>query len=141
MFTDPQASPPGFPFKVVVVPGTLSDPFVYDARERLCDLGYLRELYKRDDGSVGYRCPAEPIDDYLNKGGDIAETTGRKCLCNGLLANIGLGQRRERGYLEPTLLTAGDDLTNLARLLTPGADSYGVADVLRYLLSPADAAR
>jgi nitronate monooxygenase len=136
VFTDPLASPTGFPFKIVQLPGSASSEAEYAARPRICDLGYLRELYKREDGTVGYRCPAEPIGDYLDKGGDLAETTGRKCLCNGLLANIGLGQRRERGYLEPPLLTAGDDLANLARLLPPGADAYGAAGVLRYLLTP-----
>jgi nitronate monooxygenase len=137
IFTDPLASPTGFPFKVAQLPGSISSEAEYAARPRICDLGYLRELYRREDGAVGYRCPAEPIDDYLAKGGDLAETNGRKCLCNGLLANIGLGQRRGRTYLEPPLLTAGDDLANLADLLSPGAESYGAADVLRYLLTPA----
>jgi nitronate monooxygenase len=134
--TDPLASPTGFPFKIVQLPGSASSEAEYAARPRICDLGYLRELYKREDGTIGYRCPAEPIDDYLDKGGDLAETTGRKCLCNGLIANIGLGQRRAWGYLEPPLVTAGDDLINLVRLLPPGVDTYGAADVLHYLLTP-----
>jgi nitronate monooxygenase len=138
VFTDPLASPTGFPFKVVQLPGSASSEEEYAARTRICDLGYLRELYKRDDGTVGYRCPAEPVGDYLDKGGELDETTGRKCLCNGLLANLGLGQRRERDYVEPALLTAGDDLANLARLLPAGADTYGADDVLRYLLEPAE---
>ena len=37
--------------------------------ERICDLGYLRQPYKREDGSLGYRCPAEPVADYVRKGG------------------------------------------------------------------------
>ena len=137
VFTDPLASPTGFPFKVVRLPGTVSEAAEYAARERICDLGYLRELYKRDDGTVGYRCPAEPVGDYQEQGGDVAETAGRKCLCNGLAANIGLGQRRARDSRELPLLTAGDDLANLADLIPPRAETYSAADVLRYLLAPA----
>eukprot|EP00961_Rhodomonas_salina_P183087 2471535-Rhodomonas_salina.2 len=38
---------------------------------------------------VGYRCASEPIKDWLKKGGEIQATEGRKCLCNGLMANAG----------------------------------------------------
>lgn len=141
VFTDPLASPTGFPFKIVRLPGTASEAPEYAARQRICDLGYLRELYKRDDGTLGYRCPAEPIEDYVGKGGDRAETTGRKCLCNGLVANLGQAQRRLGGAPELPLLTAGDDLANLVRLLPPGVEGYAAADVLRYLLAPANSAR
>lgn len=135
VFTDPLASPTGFPFKVVQLPRSVAEEAEYAARPRICDLGYLRELYKRDDGTIGYRCPAEPIADYLDKGGDLAATTGRKCLCNGLLANLGLGQRRAHGYTEPPLLTAGDDLATLARLLPPGKAAYSADEVLDFMLT------
>lgn len=135
VFTDPLASPTGFPFKVVRLPGTTSEAADYAARPRICDLGYLRELYRQEDGTVGYRCPAEPVDDYTQKGGAVEETAGRKCLCNGLMANIGLPQRRPHDYLELPLLTAGDDLANLARLVPPGEQSYGAGAVLDYLLA------
>ena len=94
VFTDPAASPTGFPFKIADMPGTLSESACYAARERICDLGYLRQLYCKADGSIGYRCPAEPVDDYVRKGGNAADTTGRKCLCNALAATVGLGQLR-----------------------------------------------
>ncbi|MGN6361282.1 MAG: nitronate monooxygenase [Thermomicrobiales bacterium] len=133
--TDPVASPTGFPFKVVQLPGTNADPALYAARERRCDLGYLRHLYKRPDGTLDYRCPAEPVEDYVAKGGDRADTVGRKCLCNGLLANIGLPQW-SHGELERPLVTAGDDLAAITRFLPPGAETYTAADVLRGLLAP-----
>ena len=132
VFTDPMASPTGFPFKVATVPGTLSEPNVYGARERICDLGYLRQLYRKIDGNVGYRCAGEPVADFLRKGGELAETFGRKCLCNGLAATVGLGQTRD-GAPEPALVTAGNELVELARLFGEGADSYTAADVLSYL--------
>ena len=69
VFTDPSASPTGFPFKVVALEGSLSDAEVYASRERRCDLGYLREIYRRPDGALGYRCPAEPVEDFVRKGG------------------------------------------------------------------------
>ena len=129
--TDPLASPTGFPFKVVQIDATLSDPGVYAARERRCDLGYLREMYRRDDGSIGYRCPGEPVDDYLRKGGQVEETVGRKCVCNGLLATVGLGQQRGDG-VEPAIVTAGAALADVALLLRD-RDRYSAADVVEYL--------
>ncbi|MFO7545139.1 MAG: nitronate monooxygenase [Trueperaceae bacterium] len=132
--TDPRASPTGFPFKVVSLPGTLSDDDVYGARRRICDLGYLREIYRMDDGSFGYRCAAEPVADYVRKGGNAANTAGRKCLCNALMADIGLGQIRKGGSVEAPLVTSGDDLSSILPLIEPGRASYGAADVLAYLL-------
>ncbi len=134
IFTDPVASPTGFPFKVVELESTMSDPVMYDKRNRVCDLGYLRTAYKRDDGSVGWRCPSEPVDDYLRKGGTDEDTFGRKCLCNALMANIGLGQIQKNGDPEEPLVTSGDDVANVARFLTPGASTYTAADVVQYLL-------
>ncbi|RXK53882.1 nitronate monooxygenase [Oleiharenicola lentus] len=131
--TDPRASPTGFPFKVLQLLGTLSDEVRVAARERICDLGYLRELYRKPDGSVGYRCAGEPVEDYVRKGGTVEDTQGRLCLCNGLMANIGLGQLRF-GKAEDPLITAGDDVANLARFLPAGIDSYRAADVIRWLL-------
>jgi nitronate monooxygenase len=134
VFTDPVASPTGFPFKVVQVDGTHSVAETYEARTRICDLGYLRHAYKKDDGKVGWRCPAEPVDDYVAKGGKIEDTKGRKCVCNGLMADIGLGQIQRDGELEKCLVTSGDDVATVARFLKPGATSYSAADVLDYLL-------
>jgi nitronate monooxygenase len=139
VFTDPQASPTGFPFKVILLPGTLSEPEVYAGRERHCDLGYLRELYRREDGTIGYRCPAEPVSDYVRKGGEEADTDDRKCICNGLLANVGLGQSRA-GVPEPAILTAGDSVRDIAGLLEGGRRSYSAADVIAYLLERAPSA-
>jgi NAD(P)H-dependent flavin oxidoreductase YrpB (nitropropane dioxygenase family) len=130
---EPHASPTGFPFKVAQLPGTLSDDDVYQSRPRLCDVGSLRTPYQRPDGTVGYRCPAEPVDEYVRKGGDASETAGRRCLCNGLTATIGLGQHRPDGYAEPSLLTLGQDFSFLSGLPQP---EYTAADVVRYLLGP-----
>ena len=133
VFTDPLASPTGFPFKVVALEGTLSDDEIVQARERRCDLGYLREVYVTPQGGIGYRCPAEPVEDYVRKGGDPAKTEGRKCVCNGLAATVGLGQRRH-GAEEPPIVTAGNDLTDLGRLLGPDRHTYTAADMVAYLL-------
>ena len=134
VFTDPLASPTGFPFKVLQLDGTLSEADCYSARERRCDLGYLRQAYRKADGSVGYRCAAEPPDDFVRKGGLLAATAGRKCLCNGLLTTAGHGQVRAPGADELPLLTAGNDVAQLARFLRPGAETYSAADVVRFLL-------
>lgn len=135
VFTDPRVSPTGFPFKVVQLEGTGSEASVYQARQAICDLGYLRELYVTPDGKIGYRCAAEPANNYVAKGGDREETVGRKCLCNGLLANIGLAQVRGDDRVELPLVTAGDDLNIIAEFLAPGATSYSAADVVRILMN------
>ena len=131
--TDPLASPTGFPFKVVELEGTLSEAEVFEARVPRCDLGYLREVFRTEDGGLGYRCPAEPVDDFLRKGGKAEDIVGRKCICNGLMATAGLAQWRA-GAPEPAIVTSGDDLKDLARLLPSGSDSYTAADVVDYLL-------
>ncbi|MBX3384132.1 MAG: nitronate monooxygenase [Phycisphaeraceae bacterium] len=131
--TDPLASPTGFPFKVLVVPGTRAAP---DARPgRICDLGYLRHAYEKEDGTLGWRCPAEPVEDYIRKGGNPQDTQGRMCICNGLVASIGLGQTRPDGSTELPLLTAGDEVTSIHRFLPAGQQSYAAADVVRTLLA------
>lgn len=133
IYTDPHASPTGFPFKVAQLAGTLSESPVYEARPRICDLGYLRTIYKRKDGTLGYRCPAEPISAYLKKGGKLEDTVDRKCLCNALTSNVGVGQQRPSGYHEDALVTLGDDVKNIARILRPGQNSYTAHDVIAYL--------
>ncbi len=136
VYTDPAASPTGFPFKVASLKGTLSDDAVFKSRSRLCDLGYLRRAYRKADGTLDYRCPGEPVGDYLRKGGQIEDTVGRKCLCNGLMANIGLGQRRADGYEEPPLLTAGDDLDCIKAFIAPDRLWFHARDVVESLLTP-----
>ena len=131
---DPRASPTGFPFKVVQLEGTVSSEAVYRARERVCDLGYLRSTYRMENGRLGYRCAAEPVDTYVKKGGALEDTVGRKCLCNALMADIGYGQVRDGGEVEKPLLTSGDDLLSIQRFAA-GRTEYSAADVIDYLLS------
>jgi len=138
VFTDPVASPTGFPFKVAMLEGTLSEEATYEERPRLCDLGYLRRAYRRADGRLDYRCPSEPVDDYIRKGGRVEDTVGRKCLCNALVTNIGMGQRRPDGYEEIPMLTAGDDIDCVRAYITPDRLSYRARDVVESLL-PIDA--
>ena len=134
VFTDPLASPTGFPFKVVQLPGTLSDTKSVPLRKRLCDLGYLRRAYRKEDGTSGYRCPAEPVEDYLRKGGTLEETKGRECVCNGLMATIGLAQLSRENVFDLPLVTAGNEAANVARFLQPGRNSYSAAEMVRLLL-------
>lgn len=133
VYTDPLASPTGFPFKVVQLPETLSNPEVYARRIRICDIGYLREAYWETDegkqGKVGWRCAAEPVDQYVAKGGKIEDTVGRKCLCNALMADAGLPQVQKNGDVEKSLLTSGDGLLELGAW-KPG---YTAADAVAFL--------
>ncbi len=74
------------------------------------------------------------MDDFVRKGGTAADAQGRKCLCNGLAANVGLPQMRPGLNQELALMTAGDDVANVAQFLQPGCDTYTAADVVRCLL-------
>jgi NAD(P)H-dependent flavin oxidoreductase YrpB (nitropropane dioxygenase family) len=131
VLTDPQASPTGYPFKVVEWGDNEAE---VGARERVCDLGYLRIAYRTAEGGIGYRCASEPVEAYVRKGGAAAETVGRQCLCNSLMANIGVAQVRDGGQLEPPLLTSGDDLRSIAAFLA-GRTHYSAADVIHALLA------
>jgi NAD(P)H-dependent flavin oxidoreductase YrpB (nitropropane dioxygenase family) len=132
---DPSASPTGFPFKIANVEGTLSEPATYAARERICDLGFLRTLVEREDGRVTYRCSAEPENRYVKKGGDAADTVGRMCLCNALLADVGFGQVREDGSVEQPAITLGQDLSGPRRLAETHPEGWTAAEAIGWLTS------
>ncbi|MGD0284741.1 MAG: nitronate monooxygenase, partial [Candidatus Saccharimonadales bacterium] len=137
--TDMRASPTSMPFKVAHIPDTLSETEVYEARSRKCDLGFLREAHAvlQENGTeiVQYRCPAEPEADYIKHGGSLEDTLNRVCLCNGLLATIGLGQVRH-GQSEKPIVTAGDILTDVTRqLVAIYGLHFSAKQVLGYLRS------
>lgn len=132
VYTDDRASPTGFPFKVVQIDGTNASKESYEARTRVCDLGYLRTAYKREDGRLGYRCASEPVDTYVKKGGTAENAAGRKCLCNALMADIGHAQVQRNGDVERAILTSGDDLIKIS-LFLEGRSTYSAVDVLSWL--------
>jgi len=150
VFTDPVASPTGFPFKVLELEGTLSVKEKYDARPRVCNLGYLRTGYMKDDGTVGYRCAAEPVKDWVRKGGEVEATIGRKCLCNGLMADAGVPQLSpfkvdgsDERYLEEILVTMGDDVNAARKFMKEdenGRWGYSATEVVDFIVSEWEAA-
>lgn len=132
VFTDFQASPTGYPFKLIKLKNMGTDMEENKERERICDLCYLRHPYCKGDSEIGYRCPGEPVSKYLLKGGSRDETIGKQCLCNGLLATIGLGQIREDGCELP-IVTAGEDFSFIPSLVKNGNFTYSAADVINYI--------
>ncbi|HAO64752.1 TPA: 2-nitropropane dioxygenase [Candidatus Taylorbacteria bacterium] len=128
--TDMRISPTGFPFKVATIEDTLSEKSVRDGRIRICNHGALVSLYEKPDGTVGYRCASEPEDIFVAKGGNIKDTVGRGCICNGLMSTTGLGD-----IGEPPVVTLGDDLTFLPHVMADAQSSYSAADAIRYLLA------
>ena len=136
--TDGRVSSTGFPFKVLTADGTLAEEEVYEQRTRVCDLGYLREPYLDDKGRLMGRCPAEPVKTYKSRGGDPEKAEGRGCLCNALLANIGLAQQRG-DHAEPPLFTGGDALEDLP-LGSVDDPQYDADDVIDYLYQNAQPA-
>jgi nitronate monooxygenase len=133
VFTDPLASPTGFPFKVAQLEGTVSEAEVYDERPRICNLGFLREAYRTPEGEIGYRCASGPVTVYVAKGGHVEDTVGRKCICNGLLANIGLPQVLNGNRVETGIVTAGDDIVTVGQFLPLNQTHYSALDVINEL--------
>lgn len=128
VITDFQASPTDYPFKRVDVAG--NDKL--EAR-RACDLGYLRHIYEKADGTIGYRCPASVRKVYVKKGGEPEDCEGKRCLCNGLLATIGLGQQLKDGQRIQPLVTMGEDWDFLGAMLATGGERYRAAELIAYL--------
>lgn len=133
--TDVKASPTSFPIKIARLEGHTSTPEGFAARPKLCDLGYLREPVLSETGRTVYRCPSEPDDQFIKKGGAVEDIDGRKCLCNGLMANIGLPQVRRDGYIEAPIVTLGSDIEGAKILLKSHPDGYGADDAVKWLLS------
>ena len=134
--TEPDFSPTGYPFKVLDLENTLSRPEIYQRRRRACDLGYLREAYRKNSGGIGYRCPAEPVEDFVKKGGELERTCDKKCLCNGLIATVGQPQIHDKA-VEPAIVTCSSDLRFMGDLLAAKGDNYSARDVVEFLLPAA----
>jgi len=131
--TDAYASPTGFPFKIVEISESLSDESAFDARTRNCDLGYLRVPYERPQGGIGYRCPGEPTRTFEFKGGATQHNSRSKCLCNALMADIGLGQLRVDGTTELPLVTFGSDLAGANELSKIHPAGWSAKEVMEFL--------
>jgi nitronate monooxygenase len=128
VFTSPDASSSGFPFKEFLSPDTLTNPELYNARKRVCDLGYLVDLYTRKDGTIGTRCPSENASSYKRKGGLEKDTINKVCLCNGLLATVNLGSPGEM-----PIVTVGSDLSSIILLVTKYGLNYTVKNAMDYM--------
>lgn len=138
--TDRRISPTGFYFNWAFVPDAFSEA-LSRLRERICDLGYLRELYKREDGSLGYRCPADVVSTYVQSGGKEADTKDRACICNHLTATIGKAQIRliDGEWVEEKALVTfcnAPEITSkfFHALMRNENDTYTVANAFDYLL-------
>ncbi len=135
-------SPTGFSFKVVQIAGTLADDEVYAERQRICDIGILQQRgFNKADASgertLFQRCPAGPTTAFIKNRGLERNTAERRCLCNGLLSCVGLGQVKEiRGELveEPAVVTLGNHLEGVRRLSRQGQVPYHVEDVVNDIL-------
>ncbi len=131
--TDFQASPTGYPFKLIDLNSTMASVEGARCRRRVCDLGYLQQFVCDGSDGIIYRCPGEPVESYRRKGGDAGDTEGKMCLCNGLLATIGLGQIRGEGREVP-ILTAGEDFSAVQAMVTTLGREYSARDVIDHIL-------
>ncbi len=133
----PTASPTGFPLQVAEVEESVSNDKVYDKRDRNCGEGYLVELVKKPDENgrekLIFRCPAEPIGDYLKKGGKVEKTVDRKCICTGLAVTAGVERPGE-----PPIVTSGKSFGFLRdrQLMKGPQDSYSAKDAIIFMYSP-----
>jgi nitronate monooxygenase len=135
-------SPTGFSFKVVQLKDTLADQQVYESRRRVCDIGLLQQVGLSKPGEDGVRtlfqrCAAAPVEGYIHKRGLERNTEDRRCLCNGLLACVGLGQVKHlqgEWKEEPAIVTLGNHLDGIRRLSRQGQTHYWVKDVVADIL-------
>ena len=135
-------SPTGFAFKVVQLEETLSEEEVYADRRRICDIGMLQQrgFHKADEQGqrqLFQRCPAGPVQSYVKNRGLERNSDERRCLCNGLLASVGLAQVKTIGgeaVEEPAIVTLGNHLDGIRRLSRQGQTPYFVADVVADIL-------
>ena len=126
----------------VPIVDTLADQEVYASRQRVCDIGLLQQVGVSKPGEDGVRtlfqrCAAAPVAGYINKRGLERNTEDRRCLCNGLLACVGLGQvKRLQGEWqeEPAIVTLGNHLDGIRRLSRQGQTHYWVKDVVADIL-------
>jgi nitronate monooxygenase len=131
-------SPTGFSFKVAQLEGTLSEDEVYEARRRTCDIGLLQQRgFSKPNGdgtrTLFQRCAAAPIGSYVENRGIERNTDERRCLCNGLLASVGLGQVKTvngEWIEEPAIVTLGNRLDGVRRLSRQGQTPYHAQDVV-----------
>lgn len=138
VLTSVDASPSGFPFQIKQLLGTLSEQSVYEGRKRICNLGQLVQAYLNAMGEIGFRCSAEPVNIYTSKGGDIDNTVGSVCLCNGLIATAGYPLSTEDGQ-EPPIVTLGKNLEFVRKLVAQKPDrSYSAEDVVRLIYARND---
>jgi hypothetical protein len=97
-------------------------------------------LSKPDEAGMSkliQRCPAGPIETYLDRRGLARNTENRRCLCNGLLACVGLGQVRklDEGWTEePAIVTLGNHLDGVRRMSRQGQTPYHAQDVVADIL-------
>ena len=86
------------------------------------------------------RCRAAPLSDFGNKRGLQRNTEDQRCLCNGLVSCVGMGQvSRQEGELveEPAIVTMGNHLDGVRRLSRHGQTPYWVRDVVIDILGTA----
>jgi NAD(P)H-dependent flavin oxidoreductase YrpB (nitropropane dioxygenase family) len=126
---DTQASPTGFPFRVVALKDTSAEKKCMLARTPKCNIGALLSPYFTHTDLLSYRCPAEPTLAFKKKGGEMTRTEGVVCLCNALLNASELGEPGS-----PATLTLGSDCSFLS-LLLKNATHYTVCDAMHYLQS------
>lgn len=135
-------SPTGFPFKVVQLEDTIAKQEVYLDRPRVCDIGLLEQRgFSKPDANgnrlLFQRCAAAPVSGFIKKRGLLHNTEERRCLCNGLLSTVGLGQiggHSGEKIEEPAIVTLGNHLDGVRRLSRQGQVSYRVQDVVEDIL-------
>jgi nitronate monooxygenase len=130
---------------VVQLPGTLAEDAIYRARKRVCDIGLLvqRGLMKADESGsrrIFQRCPAGPLEAFTRDRGLPQNAEGKRCLCNGLLATVGLGQVLTRDGVtseEPAIVTLGNHIEGVRRLSSNGQTVYWAKDAVEDILGEA----
>jgi len=131
VMTDADLSSSGFPFKKALIEGTLSQKDVIEKTKRICTLGYLVQAYLKENGSIGFRCPAEKPEVFIKKGGNPEDMKGKICLCRALTAACGHAADPK----EPMVVTLGKELQAVKELTQEHGGNYSAEEVIIFLSS------
>jgi len=126
-----KTSPTGFPFNVAQLSDSLSNPDIFNGRERECNYGFLREFYKTPEGKVRSRCPAEDISTFVKNGGKKEDAEIARCLCAGLGATVDMAP----GSYYIVTLGSKLDFLEKGRMINSPEGSYKAEDVTRFVFS------
>ena len=135
VFTDPLASPTGFPFRSYACKVAIPSTTYTREGHVFATLVFCANRTEQRRAAPAIAVPPSQLASILPRVARRKTQWVESVSCNALMANIGHPQIRNGPRMEKGLVTAGDDLSNISRFLAPNRSSYNAADVIAALLA------